>query len=137
MSSVIVKSEEKLKQAITLGNHTLIADEPVEAGGTDEGPDPYSLLLAALGACTSITVKLYAAQKGWDLQSVQVKLKHEKIHAADCTECETKDGKLDQITREIHFEGNLSEEETNRLREIAKRCPVHRTLTSEVRIIDI
>jgi uncharacterized OsmC-like protein len=137
MTTVVVRSKENLKQEITAGRHTIIADEPESAGGTDEGPDPYSLLIAALGACTSLTLKLYARQKKWDLQSVTVTLKHEKIHAVDCIECETKEGKVDRIWREIQLEGNLTGDQIARLREIAKKCPVHRTLTSEISIIDL
>ncbi|HSE41030.1 MAG TPA: OsmC family protein [Acidobacteriota bacterium] len=137
MAIVTVQSKENLKQEITAGKHTLIADEPIDAGGTDQGPDPYSLLLAALGACTSMTLKLYSRNKNWDLQNVTVKLTIEKIHAKDCEECQTKEGKIDRITREIKLEGNLSDEQRARLREIAKRCPVHRTLTSEVNIVDV
>ena len=137
MAIITVQSKEHLKQEITDGKHRMIADEPVEAGGTDEGFDPYALLLAALGACTSMTLKLYAINKGWDLQSVNVTLRQEKIHAADCEGCETKEGKTDRIWREIKLEGELSGEQQVRLREIAKRCPVHRTLTSEISIVDI
>ena len=137
MATVTVHSKEQLKQQIVAGNHNLVADEPFEAGGTDQGPDPYSLLLAALGACTSITLKLYAQNKKWDLQNVHVNLSIEKIYAKDCAECETKEGKIDQIKREIKLEGNLTDEQQSRLREIAKRCPVHRTLTSEVNIVDV
>jgi uncharacterized OsmC-like protein len=137
MATVVVRSKENLKQEITAGRHTIIADEPESAGGKDEGPDPYSLLIAALGACTSLTLKLYARQKKWDLQSVTVTLKHEKIHAVDCVECETKEGKVDRIWREIQFEGNLTQDQVGRLREIAKKCPLHRTLTSEISIIDL
>jgi putative redox protein len=136
MATVVVQSKGNLKQEITAGDHVLIADEPVAAGGGNEGPDPYSLLLSALGACTSMTLHLYAKQKQWDLQSVRVTLKQERIHAADCADCETKEGKLDRIWREIQLEGNLTEEQQVRLREIAKRCPVHRTLTSEISIVD-
>jgi putative redox protein len=137
MAKVTVLSRENLKQEIVAGKHQIIADEPVDAGGDDLGPDPYSLLLAALGACTSMTLKLYSRQKNWDLQTVHVTLTIDKIHAQDCKDCETKEGKIDRITREIQLEGNLSEEQQKRLREIAKRCPVHRTLTSEVNIVDI
>ncbi len=137
MATVIVHSKENLKQEIVLGKHRIIADEPIDGGGTDQGPDPYSLLLAALGACTSMTLKLYSKNKNWDLQAVHVNLTSEKIHAKDCEECETKEGKIDRITREITLEGNLTDEQQARLREIAKRCPVHRTLTSEVQIVDI
>ena len=137
MATVVVRSKENLKQEITAGRHRIISDEPESAGGMDEGPDPYSLLIAALGACTSLTLKLYARQKKWDLQSVTVTLKHEKIHAIDCAECETKEGKVDRIWREIQLEGNLTGDQLARLREIAKKCPVHRTLTSEISIIDL
>jgi putative redox protein len=137
MATVTVHSKEQLKQEITAGKHQIIADEPFDAGGTDQGPDPYSLLLAALGACTSMTLRLYATHKNWDLQGVHVNLTIDKIYAKDCEECETKEGKIDRITREIKLEGNLTEEQQSRLREIAKRCPVHRTLTSEVSIVDV
>jgi uncharacterized OsmC-like protein len=133
----MVQSKEHLKQEIVSGNNRIVADEPLEAGGTDEGFDPYSLLLAALGACTSMTLRLYAINKGWDLQKVQVSLRHEKIYAEDCATCETKEGKIDRIWREIQLEGELSVEQQIRLREIARRCPVHRTLTSEISIVDI
>jgi putative redox protein len=136
MAIVVVQSSENLKQEITAGNHLLTADEPVEAGGDDAGPDPYSYLLAALGACTSMTLHLYAKQKKWNLQSVTVTLEHERIHAKDCAQCETKEGKLDRIWREIRMEGELTQEQQRRLREIAMRCPVHRTLTSEISIVE-
>jgi uncharacterized OsmC-like protein len=137
MAIVTVQSKEHLKQEIVSGNNRIVADEPLEAGGTDEGFDPYSLLLAALGACTSMTLKLYAINKGWDLQKVHVALRHEKIYAEDCVNCETKEGKLDRIWREIQLEGELSVEQQIRLREIARHCPVHRTLTSGISIVDI
>ena len=136
MTTIVVQSKENLRQEITAGNHILIADEPIASGGADAGPDPYSLLLAALGACTSMTLQIYARQKQWQLQSVRVVLTHERIHAADCEQCETKEGKLDRIWREIHLEGELNKEQQLRLRDIAKRCPVHRTLTSEISIVD-
>ncbi|MCI0612302.1 OsmC family protein, partial [bacterium] len=104
--------------------------------GDDLGFDPYSLLLAALGACKSMTLKLYAKHKNWDLQKVRVTLSHEKLHAKDCVDCETKDVKLDTIKVKLDLEGNLSDEQKSRLKEIAKRCPIHRTLTSEIRIVD-
>ncbi len=121
-------------QVIHAGRHHLTADEPISAGGTDTGPSPYELLLAALGSCTSITVAMYAQRKGIPLEKVTVHLRHSKIHADDCAECETKEGMLDRIERDIHFAGPLSEEQRDRLLEIANKCPVHRTLTSEVQI---
>lgn len=124
--------EGKFTQSVTVGRHRLRADEPVSAGGTDTGPSPYDLLLAALGACTSMTLRLYADQKQWPLERVTVRLKHEKIHAQDCTECETREGRIDQIEREIELAGALDETQRARLLEIANKCPVHRTLHSEV-----
>jgi putative redox protein len=117
------------------GRHTLTADEPAAAGGSDAGPGPYELLLMSLGACTSITLRMYADLKKLPLERVRVRLSHRKIHAQDCAECETKEGKLDQITREIELEGALTPEQRQRMLEIADRCPVHRTLTSEIRIL--
>jgi uncharacterized OsmC-like protein/alpha-beta hydrolase superfamily lysophospholipase len=124
----------KFQQEIISGKHRLLADEPVSAGGLDSGLGPYDLLLAALGACTSMTVRLYADQKQIPLLRTQVRLHHEKIYATDCAECETKDGKIDRIERVITFEGELSAEQRARLMEIADKCPVHRTLTSEINI---
>ena len=121
-------------QEISVGPHRLAADEPVAAGGTDTGPNPYDLLLAGLGACTSMTVAMYARRKQWPLEAVTVRLRHSKIHAADCESCETKEGLLDRIERDVEFTGPLSEEQRARLLEIANKCPVHRTLTSEVDI---
>jgi putative redox protein len=124
--------EGKFTQTISVGPHRLRADEPAAQGGTDTGPSPYDLLLAALGACTSMTLRLYADQKQWPLERVVVKLKHDKIHAADCAECETRDGRVDRIDREIEISGPLDAAQRQRLLEIANRCPVHRTLHSEV-----
>lgn len=125
----------KFQQTIAAGPHHLLADEPVAAGGEDTGPAPYDFLLAALGACTSMTMRLYADRKALPLDRVTVTLKHNKIHAQDCAECETKVGMLDQIDRIIAIEGDLDAEQRKRLMEIADKCPVHRTLTSEVRIL--
>ena len=121
-------------QEIVVGPHRLTADEPIEAGGKDTGPSPYDLLLAALGSCTSMTVAMYARTKKWPLESVTVNLRHAKIHAADCRDCETKEGKIDRIEREVHLVGKLDEQQQKRLLEIADRCPVHRTLKSEINI---
>lgn len=121
-------------QEIEAGRHRIAADEPEAAGGTDTGPSPYELLLAALGSCTSMTVAMYARRKQWPLERVEVRLQHARIHAEDCAECETKEGMLDRIEREIDLTGPLSAEQRERLLEIANRCPVHRTLTSEIDI---
>lgn len=116
------------------GRHVLTADEPADAGGNDAGPGPYELLLMSLGACTSMTLRMYAELKKLPLERVRVRLSHRKIHAQDCADCVTREGKLDEITRDIVLEGNLTEEQRQRMLEIADRCPVHRTLTSEIKI---
>jgi putative redox protein len=121
-------------QQIVVGRHRLSGDEAASAGGTDAGPNPYDFLLAALGSCTSMTVAMYARRKRWPLEAVTVRLRHSRIHAADCEECETSEGLLDQIDRQVEFTGALSEEQRLRLLEIANRCPVHRTLTSQIHI---
>ena len=135
--SVVVQEtrNSKFQQTVTVGPHRLIADEPVSAGGEDTGPGPYDYLLAALGACTSMTMRLYADRKTLPLDRVTVMLRHSKIHAEDCAECETKVGMLDQIERDIAMEGALDAEQRQKLMEIADKCPVHRTLTSEIRIV--
>jgi putative redox protein len=125
----------KFQQTVSVGPHRLLADEPVSAGGGDTGPGPYDYLLAGLGACTSMTMRLYADRKALPLERVTVTLDHSKIHAEDCAECETRTGLLDQIDRVIHMEGNLDAEQRKKLMEIADKCPVHRTLTSEIRIV--
>jgi uncharacterized OsmC-like protein len=135
LQEVVVRgTRDGLRQDVEAGPHRIIVDEPVALGGTDEGATPYALLLAALGACTAITLRLYARTKGWPLETVEVRLSHDKIHAEDCATCETKEGRLDRIEREIIVGGPLTEEQRNRLGEIADRCPVHRTLTSEIHI---
>jgi uncharacterized OsmC-like protein/fermentation-respiration switch protein FrsA (DUF1100 family) len=125
----------KFQQTVSVGPHRLLADEPVSAGGKDTGPGPYDFLLAGLGACTSMTMRLYADRKSLPLERVTVTLKHSKIYAQDCAECDTKAGMLDQIDRVIAMEGALDAEQRQRLMEIADKCPVHRTLTSEIHIV--
>jgi uncharacterized OsmC-like protein/pimeloyl-ACP methyl ester carboxylesterase len=120
---------------VNIGPHHLLADEPVAVGGTDTGPGPYDYVLAGLGACTSMTMRMYAARKSLPLERVTVTLHHSKIHAEDCAECETKVGMLDQFDRVIAMEGALDAEQRKKLMEIADKCPVHRTLTSEIRIV--
>src|SRR5262245_58888 len=119
---------------IEAGPHRLRADEPVESGGTGTGPDPYDLLLAALGACTAMTLGMYARRKGWPLSGTTVRLRHAKIYAADCADCETREGRIDRIDVEIELAGPLTGEQRDRILEIARRCPAHRTLTSEIDI---
>jgi putative redox protein len=135
-SAVTVRGAGGLPQEIEIGRHHLRADEPVAAGGDDSGPTPYQLLLAAFGSCVSMTVSLYAKRKGWPLEGVEVRLRHDKIHAADCAECETREGRIDQIVRDVRLEGPLDDEQRARLLEIARRCPVGRTLASEIRFVD-
>jgi len=133
--TVVVRgSASGLAQHIEVGKHRLESDEPIGAGGTDTGPGPYELLLAALGSCTSMTLALYAKRKQWPLQEVTVRLKHSRIYAEDCADCETKAGRLDKVEREIVLAGPLSAEQRTRLLEIADKCPIHRSLTSEIQI---
>ena len=123
---------------LRMGSHFALADEPVEVGGQDLGPNPYELLLAALGSCTSITVRMYAELKKWPLRRISVRLRHRKIHRADCADCvqdPSLGAKVDEIERHITLEGELSEEQRQRLLQIANRCPVHQTLTSDIRIV--
>jgi putative redox protein len=139
MSDVIITSLSNLKNEVRYGNnHTFITDEPIEAGGEDAGSDPYTLLLAALGSCISMTTTLYAKRKGWPLEGVTVRLRQERLHALDCQECtDAKEGYIHRIQRSVSFEGNLSEEQRARLQEIAHKCPVHKTLTSPITITDL
>lgn len=132
---LVVGGATGLAQEIVAHRHRLTADEPKEAGGTDTGPTPYDLLLAALGACTSMTLRIYANHKKLPLEGTRIRLRHGKIYATDCATCETKEGKLDRIEREIEVLGPLTDEQRQRLLEIADKCPVHRTLTSEIEIV--
>jgi putative redox protein len=124
----------KFQQEISVGAHRFLADEPTSAGGQDSGPTPYDLLAAALGACTAMTLRLYADAKKLPLERVGIELRHEKIHAADCADCETREGKVDRIDRVIELEGPLDAAARQRLLEIADKCPVHRTLHAEIRV---
>src|SRR5262249_19138108 len=135
--SVVVRETRagKFRNTVSVGPHHLLADEPRSAGGDDTGPGPYDFLLAGLGACKSMTMRLYAERKSFPLERATVTLSHSKIHATDCAECETKEGMLDQIEVAIGLEGPLDADQRKRILEIADRCPVHRTLTSEIRIV--
>ena len=134
---VVTRTHDGYRTEIQARGHTFVADEPIKAGGRDEGPTPYDLLNAALGACTGMTLRMYADRKGWPLEEVVVHLRHSKIHAAD-TDADTGDGapaKIDQIEREIEVLGELDDEQRARLLQIANRCPVHRTLESDIRVV--
>ena len=137
MSEVVVTSQENLRNEVRYGaGHSFITDEPIAAGGEDAGPDPYTLLLAALGSCISMTLKLYARRKQWPLESVTVRLRQGRIHAKDCEEClREKDGFIHRIERTVDITGPLSEEQRARLQEIAHKCPIHKTLSSEIVIV--
>lgn len=121
-------------QEVIAGSHRFASDEPVSAGGTDSGPTPYDLLLAALGSCTSMTIAMYARRKQWALERVTVRLRHSRLHAEDCAGCETREAKLTIIERDIALDGELDEDQRARLLAIANRCPVHQTLTSKIDI---
>jgi uncharacterized OsmC-like protein len=139
MSEVIVTSRQNLQNEVRYGSgHTLITDEPSELGGEDLGPDPYTLLLAALGSCISMTVTLYARRKQWPLEQVTVRLRQNRVHAKDCQECvQNVEGYVHRIERSISFKGDLSDEQIARLKEISHKCPVHKTLTSEIVIAEM
>lgn len=136
MAQVTVRSEEGFLQEIIAGTHSLLSDEPCKAGGADAGPDPYQLLLGALGACTSITLRMYADRKGWTLGRVRVELEHRRIHARDCSECDTNDEFIDSIHKRILLSGNLSPEQVERLAYVAGRCPVNQTLQRQVQMTE-
>jgi putative redox protein len=136
-SGVVVTEpgDGKLANDVHIGAHHLVADEPVAAGGGDLGPSPYDFLLAGLGACTSMTLRLYADRKGWPLTGVRVSLEHTRVHADDCASCETKEGRMERVTRVIALEGPLDAEQQRRLLQIAEKCPVHRTLHAGIWIV--
>ena len=129
---VVRGTAANFQQEVTAGKHNFVADEPVTAGGGDAGPDPYDYLLTALGVCTSMTIGLYARRNRMPLADITVSLSHSRIYAADCEECETKQGMLDRIDVEVKLTGPLTAEQHTRLMEVAAKCPVHRTLTSEI-----
>lgn len=121
-------------QKIDIGPYHIDADEPISYGGTDSGPSPYDLILAALGSCTSMTIGLYARKRSWPVEKISVSLWHSKIHAQDCDDCETKDGRIDRIEMEIHLDGAVTDEQRAKLMEVAGKCPIHQTLTHEINI---
>ena len=124
-------------QIATNGRHEWAADEPESVGGHDAGPNPYELLSASLAACATITMRMYADRKGWPLEGVSVDVKHDRIHAKDCEDCETKQGMIDRLEKTIRIIGDLDEDQIDRLMEIADRCPVHRTLSREIQIVSV
>jgi putative redox protein len=139
MSDVTVTSLANLRNEVSYGaNHTFITDEPVAAGGEDAGPDPYTLLLAALGSCISMTIMLYARRKGWPVEKVTVHLRQQRIHVNDCEDCDQNiEGYIHRIERSVSFEGDLSDEQRARLQEISHKCPVHKTVTSPIMIVEM
>jgi putative redox protein len=139
MSEVTVTTLSNLRNEVRYGAaHAFVTDEPLDAGGEDAGPDPYTLLLAALGSCISMTVTLYARRKGWPVERVSVRLRQRRIHARDCAECtRTEDGFIHRIERNVSIEGPLDAAQHARLQEIAHKCPVHKTLTSEIVIAEL
>ena len=139
MSEVTVTSLSNLQNEVRYGDgRTLVSDEPAGVGGDDAGPDPYTLLLAALGSCISMTVMMYARRKGWPLERVVVRLRQQRIHAKDCAECEqTQEGFVHRIERAVTVEGELSDEQRARLLEISNKCPVHKTLVSEIVVSEL
>jgi putative redox protein len=131
---VVRGTATRFAQDVQVGRHRLAGDEPASAGGADAGPSPYDFLCIALGTCKSMTMGLYARRKGWPVGHITVRVTHSKIHAADCAHCETKEGTLDRIECTIELDGDLTPDQRSRLVEIASRCPVHKTLTSEIDI---
>jgi putative redox protein len=131
---VVERGDGKFTQMMLDGEHVLLADEPRAAGGDDRGPSPYRLLLMALGSCTSMTIRLYAARKGWPLERTTVRLRHFRDYIVDCEDCEDKDAKMERIERVIEFAGDLDDAQRAKLLEIANKCPVHRTLESKIHI---
>jgi putative redox protein len=139
MSDVTVISLANLRNEVRYGaGHVLITDEPLPMGGEDAGPDPYTLLLAALGSCISMTTILYARRKAWPVERVTVRLRQQRIHGEDCQECEQKtDGFVHRIERSVSFQGALTEEQLTRLQEIAHKCPVQKTLTAPIIVTEM
>jgi uncharacterized OsmC-like protein len=138
MSEVVVTSQKNLQNEVRYGvDHAFITDEQRAAGGEDAGPDPYTLLLGALGSCISMTVHLYARRKQWAVETVTVRLRQNRIHAKDCQDCTQKEGFIHRIERSVTVTGELTDEQHARLQEIAHKCPVHKTLTSTIVIADL
>ncbi|MDZ7681806.1 MAG: OsmC family protein [Fodinibius sp.] len=128
-------SDEEFVTTLTAGSHELVADEPVTVeGGKDQGPDPYDYLLMSLGSCTLMTIKMYANRKGWQLDDIYMELRHNKRHDEDCEQCEDSKSKIDVIEKEVIIEGDLSDMQLDKILDISKKCPVHRTLIGDIKI---
>ena len=134
-TAIVVRNTSGYKAEITAGNHTVFADEPISFGGTDQGPNPYDLLVGALGSCTAITLRMYAERKQWPLEEVTVRLQHSRVHAEDEKVCEDEPVRLDQIEFKVECKGALSEEQQARMLEIARKCPLHRTLSAGIKLV--
>lgn len=137
MGTVIVRSAASFRCEVEAGRHQFITDEPVSAGGSDEGPTPYDLLSAALGSCTSMTLNFYARREGIALTGVEVAVSNDRSHAKDCADCQTASGYIHRFNVRLRFHGDLTVEQRGKLMEIARRCPVYKTLTSEIRIDEV
>lgn len=135
MTKMQILHVDGLQHEATTGDVSIVVDEPRELGGNGQGMNPYELLLAALGGCIAMTLRLYARRKEWPLEDVRVTLSHDKVHAKDCEDCEHEEGMLDVVRRKVELSGDLTAEQTDRLHEIASRCPVHRTLTGQIEIL--
>ena len=132
---VHLPASEPFKTTLTAGSHEIIADEPTSVeGGNDQGPDPYDMLLMSLGTCSAMTIKMYARRKKWPVEDIFIEMRHNKRHADDCADCENPESKIDSIEKELIIKGDLSQEQLNKLLEISKKCPVHRTLLGEISI---
>jgi len=132
---VVVSGPAKgFRTDVEVGGHHLVVDEPVAVGGADEGPTPYEMLLAGLGACTAMTLRIYADRRKWPLERARISLRHRKVHAQDCVDCDTKPARMDVVDRIITLEGALTEEQRAKLLEIAERCPVHQTLQGKIQV---
>ncbi|WBO83247.1 OsmC family protein [Hymenobacter yonginensis] len=136
-SVLVTVGPEALLADVQAGRHTYFVDEPAEAGGQDRGPTPYDLLLSALGACTAITLRLYATQKKWPLEGIEVRLRHQRVHAADCEKCEQPGEMLEQVEKELRLLGPLSDEQRQRLHAISQKCPVQKTLMRGLHIVTV
>lgn len=136
MREINIEYKNNYMHEAKIGNKTIVMDEPTEAGGDDLGPTPVEMMVAALGACTSMTIMMYARRKGWQIDDIKIKLNLDKIQASECETCETKVGKINKITRQITIKGLLDEDQQKRLIEIAQKCPVHEALKHENLVID-